>query len=246
MLIYNLFSGLAFAVGIVVLALELRRLRLSLWHALPLPVLCFFLARVGAGLLYAFETDSWEATWVSYASPLRGGLSFYGGFYLGALTIAGYGALTRIGAWRCLDLFSAPAAFGYAVGRLGCLFTGCCASALQLPNGWSLPAVFPAPYLFPVQGLDALLALCVGVALLRIPLADRGSRCGWYLLLMGCSRLAVDHLRDTVPVALGLSLIGLLSLPIVGAGLLILLARRRARPRSHAAAHLAGGHSLLT
>jgi prolipoprotein diacylglyceryltransferase len=229
MRVYNRFAVLAFLVGTIVLVWQLRRDRATLWYLLPLPLALFFVTRAGAALLYAAETGMWETSWLRYASPQRSGLSYYGGFYVAAVIIATHAYVAGTGVWRTLDLFSAPAAFGYAVGRLGCLFGGCCGSQWSVPAGWGLGAFLSEHAAFPVQALDSALAFTIGAILLRIPLERAGSRCAWLLVLLGCARIAVDFGRDTRAVVFGLSTVDVLSIPLVVVGLLMIRARRRRR-----------------
>lgn len=92
----------------------------------------------------------------------RGGMIFYGGFFLGVAAIFIYMKIKRLPLDKSLDIFSIGLCIGQAFGRIGCLGAGCChGSQCELP--WSVhldselvdPALRGLP-LHPVQIYESI------------------------------------------------------------------------------------------
>lgn len=177
----------------------------------------------GARLLYVAQ--NWQAEFSDHLleafAVWHGGLVFYGGF-LGALLVII--AWSRHKGWPLLAIgdMAAPALpLGHALGRLGCLFNGCCfgypwdgaggitypgQTAAGLLNGplyiQRLLGVVPPDALacrpvFPIQLVDAAgnLAICAGLLYLGRRPRWRGMLFPLYLCLYAPMRFAVEFGR---------------------------------------------------
>lgn len=112
-----------------------------------------------------------RAPWTEVFMVQRGGLVYYGGLIGASLACIAFVRRRRLPLWKVADIFAPSIALGYAFGRIGCLFRGCCyGRACDLP--WAIH--FPLEHdtagraVHPTQLYDSLLSLAfyVGLALL--------------------------------------------------------------------------------
>jgi len=100
---------------------------------------------VGARLLYI--VTRWQEEYAD--NPVKvfqiweGGLVFYGGFILAALTAYFFVVKHRISFWPYADILIPSVALGHALGRLGCFAAGCCFGNVAR-EGFPLTVQFPA------------------------------------------------------------------------------------------------------
>ncbi|HLT39792.1 MAG TPA: prolipoprotein diacylglyceryl transferase family protein [Enhygromyxa sp.] len=117
--------------------------------------------------------------------------------------------------WPYLDPMAVGAAFGLAIGRLGCAMAGCCHG---IPSSWGIaypPGEWGHPRLrwknglrlFPVQILAALSLVTIGVIAIPLALvAEPGSALRWFLAGYAIQRFTLEGLRgDRRPRLLGWS-----------------------------------------
>jgi phosphatidylglycerol:prolipoprotein diacylglycerol transferase len=90
---------------------------------------CIFGGVLGARLLHFLMADGRDEF---LANPLiffdfsKGGLAFYGGFILAGVFGVWYGLSKGLHIWKFADITVPTVMVGLAVGRIGCLFAGCC------------------------------------------------------------------------------------------------------------------------
>lgn len=165
-----------------------------------------------------------------------------GDFLGGTLALALFVRQRKIPFLSLADIFAPAAAIGQAVGRIGCLFAGCCyGRACDLPwaitfhNAESLAPTGQALHATQLYdaGLD-LLITAILLAAFRTRWSNKNGRLtGLYLIFAGAARLAVEPFRADargtgwwIFSATGLVAIGLV---LTGTGLMLAL-RRRASP----------------
>ena len=142
-----------------------------------------------------------------------GGLVFHGGFIGAALAVILYVRLHgKQPLWKIADAFAPSIPLGHALGRLGCLMTGCCfGTACDLPWAIHYPAHSPAftalgqaptdaahsLYVHPTQIYSALLnvALYGGLAWLYRHKRFDGQVFGLYLAGYSINRFVVEFFR---------------------------------------------------
>ena len=142
-----------------------------------------------------------------------GGLVFHGGFIGAALAVILYVRLHgKQPLWKIADAFAPSIPLGHALGRLGCLMTGCCfGTACDLPWAIHFPAHSPAftalgqaptdaahsLYVHPTQIYSALLnvALYGGLAWLYRHKRFDGQVFGLYLAGYSINRFVVEFFR---------------------------------------------------
>lgn len=198
---------------------------------------------LGARLFYViFHWAEFAGVWLDTVKIWQGGLMWQGSFLGGTLALALFVRQRKIPFLSLADIFAPAAAIGQAVGRIGCLFAGCCyGRACDLPwaitfhNAESLAPTGQA--LHPTQLYDAGLDLLITAILLaafRTRWSNKNGRLtGLYLIFAGAARLAVEPFRADargtgwwIFSATGLVAIGLV---LTGTGLMLAL-RRRASP----------------
>lgn len=82
---------------------------------------------LGARLTYIalnwdYYAQNTEALW----SFRFQGLTSYGGILMGLFGLLAYCKIKKVPVWRMLDVVAVPALLAHAIGRVGCLFNGCC------------------------------------------------------------------------------------------------------------------------
>lgn len=144
----------------------------------------------------------------------EGGLVSFGGLIGGAISFAAWYRRNKIAPWpRILDWLAPCIAFGHALGRLGCLFAGCCyGKPTELPWGIIFTdAGSLAPLgiaLHPTQIYEFIFLAFLGSFLLkRVLKTDRiaGVAFSYYLLIYSAGRFLIEFFRGDDPRALGLS-----------------------------------------
>jgi len=176
-----------------------------------------------------YQRHPWEAIMV-----WKGGMVFYGGLLVAVGIFAWFCHRHHLSFWGMADLLAPPVALGHAMGRLGCLFAGCCyGKPTSLP--WGVTFTNPqslAPLgisLHPTQLYESLLEFANFLPLNRLEGKPKGRVALLYGLLYGVERFGLEFLRgDPRPHVWGLSLPQVLSAVLAGgcAGALWL---RRAR-----------------
>ena len=182
----------------------------------------------GARLAYVIE--HWSSEFARNPMAVlrvdQGGLMFYGGLIMAALTLALYAHIHRQRLLELTDLILAVLPLGHAFGRVGCFLHGCCYGKIttawygvrfpkESPAWWEQATATP-----PLIGRDALHSLPViptqlieagANALLFAALfslyarrhRQRGFITGCYLIGYATLRFSVEGLRGDPRLALG-------------------------------------------
>jgi phosphatidylglycerol---prolipoprotein diacylglyceryl transferase len=140
------------------------------------------------------------------------GLTIYGAVLGAALGVWIYCKVTKTKMGYIVDLLAPGIIIAQAIGRLGCLFNGCCyGTPTTLP--WGLVYTDPQSFGFnggiachPTVAYEIIYDVIVfGVLLLlRKKLKPSGSLFALYLALYAVWRLGIDFLRDGTPFLFGL------------------------------------------
>jgi prolipoprotein diacylglyceryl transferase len=169
---------------------------------------------VGARLYHVLESPR---ELLADASVLlsRSGFAWFGGFLGGFLALMFFAKYYRIPMLEFMDLCAAPAAAGYAIGRIGCLLSGDGDYGVPttLPWGMSFPngvvptteRVHPTPlYEFFIWLAIAGFLWYMGTKALRGPKASGEIFCN-YLILTGVARFLIEFIRINPRSFLGLT-----------------------------------------
>lgn len=199
------------------------------------------LAGVGipAGLLGSKVYDVIEKWDLFVLSPYElffrmPGQGWYGAFVFGSAAIALTLRAMKLPVLRTFDLAAPAIALGHALGRLGCFLSGCCHGipstapwALSFPHGQYPPEV----PVHPTQLYEMLAYLGISALLWR--LRDRetadGVRFGYYLVLSGFARFAIEFYRLNPRAAAHLTAPQWIAMACISLGFFMLMNRRRAR-----------------
>jgi phosphatidylglycerol:prolipoprotein diacylglycerol transferase len=195
---------------------------------------------IGSRLAFAVvEWDRFAAGRVSWRQFLFGGRVVFGGVLAGAAFAAYLFRRHRLPMMPTLDAGFTATALGMAIGRIGCLFAGCCYGK---PTGawWGITFTDPLAArlngtplgvpLHPTQPIQALLGFAVFGALLWMHGRPRraGDITAVFLALTGGVRFLVEFLRgDPRGAAAGLATSQWIGLLMVALALAWFAARRR-------------------
>ena len=181
---------------------------------------------------------------------MRSGGVFYGGLIAAVVMALWYLRRHRMPVWDVTDVFAPGIALGHVIGRLGCLFAGCCFGkptsvpwAITFHNEYAARNVgtpLNVP-LHPTQLYEAGAELLILVFLLVTERRGRpfAGRTFWgYLLLYGISRFIIEFFRGDSRGTIGMfSTSQFVSLLIVPLSIIMLIVlARRSSPEHKAAA----------
>jgi phosphatidylglycerol---prolipoprotein diacylglyceryl transferase len=200
----------------------------------------------GAGLLGGLvgaRIDYMIQNWEAVSDDLIGnlfsgtGLVWFGGVIGGTVAVLLWAYWRGMLGVGLLDLMAAPLALGYAIGRVGCQLSGDGDYGIEWDGPWAM--AYPegtVPIDVPVHPTPIYETLAMGlVAVVLWRLRDRfapGRLFALYLILAGAERFAVEIIRRNDAVVLGLTQAQLLSLAMLVAGAIWLIATRgRSAPR---------------
>lgn len=202
----------------------------------------------GARIYYVLlHPERFAGRWGDVIAVWKGGLVIHGGII--AAVLFSYIYVRKVG-WRLpalLDVAAPGLAFGEAIGRIGCLFNGCCYGkpssgplALAFPEGCAAHNVYGGEPLHPTQIYLVVLQGLLGLVLLRLDRgrglfsAGRGALFGAYLVGTAALRIFVDVFRYYTPEdrwLLGLAHSQLIALVLAVAGFALILRGRSAGRR---------------
>ena len=195
---------------------------------------------LGAKLLFLIENVPLSDL-ISYPMHyllLRGGLTFYGGFFLALFAFFVLTKKHKESFWKVLDATAPALAIAYATGRVGCLLVGDdYGVASTLP--WAMPFPKGSPptleAVHPTQIYETLIMSFVFLVLWKIRKKRRPV--GWlasiYLGLAGLERFFVEFIRNTTesPIS-GLSVAQVMALALILIGALKYISLRRHKEAS--------------
>lgn len=190
---------------------------------------------LGAKLLFLVENVPLSDL-ISYPMHyllLRGGLTFYGGFFLALFAFFVLTKKHKESFWKVLDATAPALAIAYATGRVGCLLVGDdYGIASTLP--WAMPFPKGSPptleAVHPTQIYETIIMSLVFLVLWKIRKKDKPV--GWlasiYLGLAGLERFFVEFIRNTTesPIS-GLSVAQVMALALILIGALKYISLRR-------------------
>ncbi len=200
---YGFCVALAFYVGVVLAGRSAERVGIPKERIQDLAFVLLLSSIVGARLFYVLTNlDTFMADPLEIVRFWNGGLVFYGGFIVA--TVAGIVYMKKHGMplWRTGDALAPSLALGHAIGRLGCLFAGCCYGRVcDLP--WAMTFTHPgslAPTgiaLHPTQlyATFANLALFGALMMFRRRIRFDGQLFWLYVLLYGIVRSILETFR---------------------------------------------------
>jgi phosphatidylglycerol:prolipoprotein diacylglycerol transferase len=238
---YGVLLGAAYLLGLQFALVRARSRGLDADRVLDLGIWVIVSALVGAKLLLVVVDRDKFSSAAELFSLLRSAGVFYGGLILAVAVALWYVRRHRMPTWTVADVFAPAIALGHVVGRMGCLFAGCCYGkpasipwAITFHNEYAsqnvgTPIGIP---LHPTQLYDAGAELLILALLLVLERRGRpfAGRTFWgYMLLYGISRFVIEFYRGDPRGMVGAlstsQFVALLLVPI-SIVMLVLLARR--------------------
>lgn len=183
---------------------------------------------LGARIFYVIQFfDHYRYNLKSIVRIDQGGLVFFGGFILAAISLGLYCRYKKLDFINMLDMYAPAMAIAHACGRIGCFLNGCC---------YGVPATgkftFPYPVdseaamrygkdatFFPIQLVESLGNIIIFFILLIVfKKYKKGIPMSVYIILYAILRIANEYLRGDNAKIFGLftiaQLIGMVLLPI--------------------------------
>lgn len=202
---YGMLLAVGFLLGIAVSLYFAKREGLPSEVILDLAIYVIIASVVGARLFYvAGQWDQYQNNLLEIFMVQKGGLVFLGGLLAAILVVFWYAKLKSIPVLKLLDVITPGTAIGYAIGRLGCFFNGCC---FGLPTGLPWGVVFPFgslanlyypdKHIHPTQLYSAALMFIFFIILFfsyRLKKSD-GQVFWWGIIFYAIYRFAVEFLR---------------------------------------------------
>ena len=239
---YGVLLAAAYLAGLQMATARARSRGLEASRVMDLGIIIIIAAIVGAKLLLvAVDFNYYRGHPAEIFSLARSGGVFYGGLIAAVLAAFWYLRRHKMPVWVTCDVFAPGIALGHAIGRVGCLFAGCCfGRPTTLPWGIVFSDPFAASYvgtplgvhLHPTQLYEAGTELVILALLLAVERRGRpfAGRTFWfYTLLYGVSRFVIEYFRgDERGMLLGLSTSQFISVVLVPLSvyMLLRLARR--------------------
>jgi phosphatidylglycerol:prolipoprotein diacylglycerol transferase len=206
---YGLLLAAAYLLGLQFALVRARARGLDPNRVMDLGIWIIVSALVGAKLLLlVVEFDKFGRDPAELLNLARSGGVFYGGLIAAVVVALWYLRRHRMPVWTVTDVFAPGIALGHAVGRLGCLFAGCCfGRPTDLPWAITFHSEFAARNvgtplgipLHPTQLYEAGAELLILLLLLATERRGRPfpGRTFWgYLLLYGVSRFVIEFYRN--------------------------------------------------
>lgn len=235
---YGVMAAIGFLLASAVISWNRKYADMNRDQANAMVLLVMISGVVGARIFYViqfyrqFESNFWSIFRID-----RGGLVFYGGFFLAIAAAMVYCRMQKLDIARVFDIFTPALALGHAMGRIGCFLNGCCYGkpteiclGMAYPPGSDPFRRYGAATLHPVQLYEAAINLVIFAAMMWIVRrGKRGMAIGAYLAIYGVIRFTDEFLRgDHQRYWNGLTaaqVIGLILVPI-GVGVMIHMNRR--------------------
>lgn len=204
---YGLMLVVAFFVASLLAGRQARRQGINSEKMLELAFIVFISGIIGARLLYVIEnTVYYMKNPLEIIMLQHGGLSWFGGLFLGIACGIAYSKKHKLPVPQTLDLVAPYLALGQAIGRIGCLLNGCCFGSTVVP----------------IQVTSGVILILIFVILrfLQEKLHQEGEIFFAYLLLYSLKRFFIEFFRqDNEVIFFSLTLFQVLSIAafIIGA-----------------------------
>lgn len=158
---------------------------------------------IGARVLYiAVNLDYYLSNPLEMIDLSRGGLIWYGGFFLAMAFLAVYSKLLKLSFLDFTDALAPYIALAHAIGRIGCFFNGCC-FGLEAPRALLFTVTFPGDCVqrYPTQiyGSLALIAIYLILRAWQYRRHFIGEITAAYCLLYSVKRFIIEFFRGDNP-----------------------------------------------
>ena len=246
---YGVLLAAAYLLGLQFALVRARSRGLDPNRVMDLGIWIIVSALVGAKLLLlVVDFDTFGRNPRELLTLVRSGGVFYGGLIAAVAVALWYLRRHRMPMWTVTDVFAPGIALGHVVGRLGCLFAGCCfGRQTSVPWAITFTDQFAAANvgtplnvpLHPTQLYEAGADLLILIVLLATERRGRPfpGRTFWgYMLAYGISRFIIEIYRGDPRGAIGaLSTSQFVSVILVPLSIVMLIVLSRRSPEPTAA-----------
>lgn len=199
---YGVMSACGMLAAFILLGVTRKHTRFSEDQALTAAIWAILFGFLGAKILFwIVELKQIIADPNFLVRTLREGFVFYGALLGGLLGVGIYALRKKLPFFAFTDFTIPGLVLGQAFGRVGCFFAGCCYGmecespiSIVFPAGGAAPAGVP---LLPTQLMEAgfLFLLTILLVVLLKKKKPFGTVSGWYMVLYGVWRFAIEFFR---------------------------------------------------
>lgn len=145
----------------------------------------------------------WATSWI-FSGGKMGGLNFVRIATFLPVPILILTTIFKDPFYKVADFLAPLVAIYHGVTHIGCIFAGCCHG---YPSQWGLYSNNAQTICFPIQPIEALSSILVGLILLIMMKRNvqRGKLYAWYLVLYGATRFVWEFFRDNEKIWNGIS-----------------------------------------
>ena len=194
---YGLMLVLAFITSTSLMAMQAKRQNIDTEAIFNFSFTAFVSGVIGARIFYVLDNPGYYIK-----NPLEiimlqhGGLSWFGGLMLGSAAGIIYLKKKKLPVYRTLDFIIPYVALAQAIGRIGCLFNGCCFGKISQTSGMYFEV--HNALLIPTQLYSslAMLAIYVILRLLQNKPRPQGTIFFTYLFLYSIKRFTIEFWRQ--------------------------------------------------
>ncbi|MCX5751607.1 MAG: prolipoprotein diacylglyceryl transferase [Candidatus Saganbacteria bacterium] len=228
---YGVMAALGFLVGICLVLWLAYKANVDINKILDLAIVVMVSAIIGARLFYvigfwpAYAARPWEIFMV-----WQGGLVFYGGLIVAALSTMIFLRVNKMPFWKVLDFITFATVIGMIFGRIGCFLNGCCYGIeTKVPWAVQFPELLGKRHPTQIyESIDLLIILGILFIIYRLVKKD-GIVFAFGLMLYAIHRFLVEFLRENPYYFFGLSAAQWISILLFVVGWMVLF-RKKTNP----------------
>lgn len=201
---YGILIVIAFILGMLIYRFNCQRLGNKPADLVDLSLIITIAPLFGARFFYIATFPGQFKGVYDYLAIHEGGLVFYGGLIGGIIATYAFARLKELSFRQLLDFMVPSFALAHAIGRIGCLFNGCCygikTTFLQI---YRLPTDSGNSFRHPTQIYEATFLLLFFILLnffltrvYRYQKLFPGFVSGFYLISYSFFRFLIEFIRD--------------------------------------------------
>ena len=210
---YSIFFTLGLIAGCLIFVFGDKRLRKDFKESLLDAYLYILIAvLIGAKLLYVLvNIKAYASDFSMLIADFRQGFLFYGGLIGAILAMVLFFRKKDLPVWYYVDAAAPAIPLGHAIGRIGCIFAGCCyGSPTDLPWGIIYPVTCPiAPsgvslHPYPIYEMIGNLIIFAVIMSVRYKSKVPGRMMAVYLMGYGLLRFSLEYTRGDFVQTIGI------------------------------------------
>lgn len=197
---YGFLIAVGMLLGIIVACYNAKKRGLKGDDILLLACYIIPLSILGARSYYVIFFGGISSFW-QFFKIWEGGMAIYGGIIGGAIAVALFCLIHKKNFFDVADVAVPSLALGQCIGRIGCIFAGCCYGevvtnsslhffpiSMYVDGGWHYATQV-------YESLSCLIIFIVFMVLLNKKITTKGVMLSLYLICYGASRFWIEALR---------------------------------------------------